>query len=217
MKGGTTGIKSFRLQDEEFEKAIQLIVPKFIKLLKGLGVPDPGNYIYIDYYRKQIILFVPLKNGLVYPIVIDVTSRTWYTPKSRFYDPVRERGIFFSMVRGFFSVLRKRGFKIKERMIRDRTFIALIKNATRSVKGLIRKTYNGISVGVLVVKKYEDVTEALKRAFNFVYNYVSRRYQRLKQVLKEKGVTPFGEVEKLLVNLEILKNWLALTWLDRVR
>ena len=221
---GCEQTKNKKVSDEKlerfdyFEGAIEKLVPKFIKLLSSLKIQgeeiqDPGNYYFIDYYRKTIGFFFPLKKNLVYPVVMHFSNRSYYTPKSKFCDVEKEQGHFYAMCNAFFRRIRKRGFKIKERMIRDRTFFAFCPTYTRRVRGGQRR-YNNISVRVHVVKKFKDLGEALKRAWKVVLNYLSKRLVKLRYRFREKRVkSPWGDPKDLHDNLDNIIKWIELVWL----
>jgi len=183
-----------------FDKAIEELVPGHINLLKIMGVKHPGEYYHVDQYRKTIMLFFPLKRNLVYPVVIHISEREYYTPPSKVANSETETGHFYSMCNAFFKHIRKRGVRVKERFIRDRTFFLVCKSYTKSVRGGQKKTYSGVSIRVHVIKKFTDVFEALKRAWNVVYNYLSKRLRGLDYSVKR----PYGPVKDFRESLSII-------------
>jgi len=168
-----------------WNQAIELTIPKFIRLLQVAGIRDPGNYYHVDYYRRTINLFLPLSKDHVHPISIHVSERQWSTPISKANEH------FYACVNSQNRIVRKRGFKVKARMIRDRTFFLVCLSYTKRVKGVIRRDYKGQSVAALVIKVQEFVREIWQR----IYSYFSKRLQGLVKRLKQKGVEPFGEVK----------------------
>jgi len=183
-----------------FQIAIEKLIPTHINLLKTLGVKHPGDYYHIDHYRKTIMLFYPLKRNLIYPVVFHISEREYYTPPSKVYDNKRESGHFYSMCNAFFKHVRKRGVKVKERFIRDRTFFLICKSYTKSIRGGQKKTFSGISIRVHVIKWFKDIFDALKKAWNVVYNYLSKRLRGLDYSVKK----PFGHVKDFRDSLSII-------------
>ena len=161
------------------------VIPRYIKLLHVIGIRDPGNYYHVDHYRRTINLFLPLSRNQVHPISIHVSERQWSTPISKANEH------FYACVNSQNRIVRKRGFKVKARMIRDKTFFLVCFSYTRNVKGVIRKDYKGQTVAALVIKKGLVIREIWQR----IYNYFSKRLQRLTQRLKEKRVDAYGDVK----------------------
>jgi len=175
-----------------WDEALDRFIRNHLRMLQTLGIPNSGDYYYIDYYRKTINLFFPLKRGLVYPVSIHISERQWSTPISKANEH------FYSCVNSQNRILRKRGFKVKKSMVRDKTFFLVCKSYTKNVKGLIKHSYSGISVAALVIK----VEEYIKEIYQRILNYLSKRLTNLNYSFKNKGYEPFGVVKQLKSNLQ---------------
>ena len=199
-------------QPAGFDWVIGQVIPKYIKFLRSAGVREIGKYYKIDYKRRTIIMGFPLRKKLVYPVMFHVSFRKHYTPISKVCNQETETGHFYSACRALFNYAKKRGHNLKQSMIRDRSIFLICDRYTRSVKGVIKKSYNGISVAAIVVKKFGNIWDGLKQAWNWVLNYISARLRALRQALRQKGVKAFGDVAVFEKNLSLIVEWISLIW-----
>mgnify|MGYP000368434456 CR=1 FL=1 len=186
-----------------FDSAIQTLIPRFLRMLRVVGIRDPGDYFEIDHFRKTINLFLPLKTNLVHPLSIHFTERQWYTPLSKANEHL------YSCVNSQKRILAKRGFKVKERHVRDRTYVLVGKTYTRTVKGTIRRTYSGLRVAGFVFKK-----DWLKEVFSILSRYFSKRASQLQQACEMKGIKPYGRLAEFIKMLRVYSESIAIVMLD---
>jgi len=198
----------------DFEDLLDIVIPKYIKLLRLTGEQKPGRMYWIDNRSKTLILSFRLKPRLIYPVIIHLSTRKHYTPLSRVCDEKTETGHFYSACRVFHRLQKKRGHELRARFVRDRTIFLIGNSYTRSVKGRIKKTYSGMSIGAIVIKKFSELTEALKSVWNWILNYISARLTGLRKALKEKGVKAFGVVAEFEKNLSLIIESISLLFLQ---
>lgn len=196
----------------QFDSVIRDVIPKYIKFLHSIGVRDIGKYYKIDWKRRTLVLGFPLRKNLVYPAIFHVSFRNAYTPMSKVCNQKDETGHFYAACRALFTYFKKRGHNLRERFIRDRSIFLICNSYTRSVKGVIRKSYSGLSVAALVIKKFGDIMKGLKKAWSWVLNYLSARLKALRQALKRKEVKAFGDVAVFEKNLSLIVEWISLIW-----
>jgi len=188
-----------------FDSAIQTLIPKFLKMLRLAGIRDPGSYYHIDHFRKTINLFLPLRANHVHPVSIHFTERKWYTPLSKANEHL------YSCVNSQNRILRKRGFKVKQRSIRDKTFVLVGKTYTRGVKGTIKRSYSGIRVAGFVFKKGKDW---FKEVFSILMRYFSKRAERIEHACERKGVKPYGRLLEFTTRLRTYSEMIHFVMLD---
>ena len=199
-------------QPVSFDAVIGRVIPMHIKFLRSIGVKEAGKYYKIDWKRQTIILGFPLRKSLVYPIILHISFRKHYTTISKVCNKEKESGHFYAACRALFTYFKKKGHNLRERFIRDRSIFLICNSYTRSVKGVIRKSYSGISIAAIAIKRFGDVMNGLKQAWSWVLNYLSARLKALRQALNRKGVKAFGDVAVLEKNLSLIVEWISLTW-----
>lgn len=199
-------------QLDSFDRVIGRVIPRYIKFLRSIGVREAGKFYKIDYKRRTIVLGFPLRKNLIYPTIFHFSFRQYYTPISKVCDKERETGHFYAACRALFNYAKKRGHNLRLRFIRDRSIFLICDSYTRSVRGVIRKSYSGISVAAIVVKKFGDVENGLKQAWDWVLNYISVRLSKLREALRRKHVKAFGDVAVFEKNLSLLIDWIMLAW-----
>ncbi len=197
-------------QPSGFDWAMGVIIPRYIKFLRSVGVREAGKYYKIDYRRKTLILGFPLRKGLIYPVLIHISTRKHYTPASKVCNQEKETGHFYSACRALFNYSKKKGHYLRMRFIRDRSIFLVCNSYTKSVRGVIRKSYSGISVAAIVIKRFGELQNGLKTVWNWVYNYISARLSRLREALKRKHVKAFGDVATFEKNLSLLLDFVSL-------
>lgn len=192
--------------DFEFEDVVDTIVRRFLIIIRAikdgtnLEVP-PGELYHVDYYRRSIVLFFPLKENLYHAVVIHVCTRKWYTPKSRVWG--RGVGHYYSACNALHKAIQLKRRYIKPNMVRDRTIVLIGPSYTKSVKGEVHRLQSKITIACWVIKKVYQLKEILKRVWRLLYNYLKSRLQGLQRAFEDKDFEPFGEVKEFITRLEI--------------
>ena len=206
-----------------FEDVVDRVLSRFLFLLKQMDAEVPidvprGELYHVDYYRKTIVLAFPLKltgrKPLYYVVAIHVSERQWYTSKKRVFDEERKKGHYYSACNAMHRFLKKKGGRVKERMVKDRTIILLGPTYTKSVKGAVARTYGKVMFACWVVKKVFELDLALIKIWKVVVRYLERRLKALLDKFEELKMRPFGEVEEFAERLKIIVGELT-SWLDR--
>jgi len=206
-----------------FEDVIEKVLNRFLFILKQMDAVVPidvprGELYYVDYYRKTIVLAFPLKltgrKPLYYVVVIHVCERQWYTPRERVFDKERQKGHYYSACNAMHKFLKKKGGRVKDWMVKDRTIILLGPSYTRSVKGVVSRAYGKIMFACWIIKKIFELDLALIKIWRVVCRYLEKRLNALLAKFEELKMRPFGEVEEFADRMRIIIDELR-AWLDR--
>jgi len=160
---------------------------RLIKILQLAGVPI-GQHFTIDYYRRSIILMLPVPGGEIHEIVWHFSSRKWATPPSKVYKSKDGRDHFHTAVNA-----ARRFFKgMKRRNVKNRTYFLVCASHTKSVKPQYKR-HGGESVFIDTYKLGDDwIQRSVKRLLILFFR---RRDGSAKRSL-EKHVRPYGGLKE---------------------
>lgn len=206
-----------------FEDVVEKVLNRFLFVLKQMDAEVPidvprGELYYVDYYRKTIVLAFPLKltgrKPLYYVVAIHVCERQWYTPRKIVFDKDRKRGHYYSACNAMHKFLKKKGGRVKDWMVKDRTIILLGPSYTKSVKGVVRRAYGKVMFACWIIKRIFELDLALIKIWRVVCRYLEKRLNALLSKFEELKMRPFGEVEEFADRLRIIIDNLS-AWLER--
>jgi len=173
---------------------------RLVRLLQFVGAPV-GQHFKIDYYRRSIVLILPVGDEF-HEIVWHVSERRWATPVQKAEEHFKAA---VNSARSFFKGL-------KRRKIKNRTYFLVCASYTRSVREKRKRITDSESAFVIPYREGDWIKDSIRRLTKLFF----RRLKGAKKAAMEKNVRPYGGLKSWMNDLSFLIECLTLLFIDEV-